>query len=137
MFGLIQGEANKVRPGARPLSSMSPTLIEKNGQTVFAIGAPGGPKIISSVLQVIYRLILKNLDVEQAIRTQRVHHQFLPDVITIDPDRFSPEVLALLKARGHAIETGSTGRVYAISLSADGILSAAFDDRGEGGAGGF
>lgn len=137
MFGLIQGDANKVRAGARPLSSMSPTLVEKDGQTVLAVGAPGGPRIISGVLQVLYRVLQREDDVDWAIQAPRVHHQFLPDVLYVDTKRFSPEVLIGLKALGHEkIESGSTAKVYAVKLEA-GILSGAYDSRGEGAAGGY
>lgn len=137
MFGLIQGEANAVRAGARPLSSMSPTVVEKNGQTVLSLGAPGGPRIISAVLQVIYRTLARGLDVDVAIQTPRVHHQFLPDVVKTDANKLPPESLAALKAKGHSIEFSSTAKVYAIRRSADGGLAAAADARGEGAAGGY
>ena len=136
MFGLIQGEANAVRAGARPLSSMSPTLVEKDGQTVLSLGSPGGPRIISAVFQVIYRTLARGLDVDVAIQTPRVHHQFLPDVVKTDANKLPPESIAGLKARGHTVELSSTAKVYAISRAKDGTLSAAADARGEGAAGG-
>ncbi len=137
MFGLIQGDANAVRAGARPLSSMSPTIVEKDGQTVLSLGSPGGPRIISAVLQVIYRSLARSLDVDVAIQSPRVHHQFLPDVVKTDANKLSPELLAALKAKGHTIELSSTAKVYAVRRSADGSLSAAADARGEGAAGGY
>jgi gamma-glutamyltranspeptidase/glutathione hydrolase len=137
MFGLIQGAANQVRAGARPLSSMSPTLVEKEGRLVLALGAPGGPRIISGVLQVLYRFLSRGNNIDWAIQAPRVHHQFLPDKLFMDRQRFSPEVIAGLKARGHILEEGSTAKVYGVSLSSAGILSAAFDSRGEGAAGGY
>jgi len=136
MFGLIQGEANAVRAGARPLSSMSPTIVEKEGQTVLSLGSPGGPRIISAVFQVIYRSLARNLDVDVAIQSPRVHHQFLPDSVKTDANKLPPETLAALKAKGHTIEFSSTAKVYAIRRSSDGMLSAAADARGEGAAGG-
>jgi gamma-glutamyltranspeptidase/glutathione hydrolase len=136
MFGLIQGEANAVRAGARPLSSMSPTIVEKDGQTVLSLGSPGGPRIISAVYQVIYRTLARGLDVDIAIQSPRVHHQFLPDVVKTDANKLPPESLAGLKAKGHTVEFSSTAKVYAIRRSADGTLSAAADARGEGAAGG-
>ena len=137
MFGLIQGEANQVRAGARPLSSMSPTIAVKDGKAVLAVGAPGGPRIISSVLQVTYRALTQKIDVEQAVQAPRVHHQFLPNVVKYDDFRFSPETVEALKARGHKLETGSTGKVYAIRREPDGILTGSADMRGEGAAGGL
>jgi gamma-glutamyltranspeptidase/glutathione hydrolase len=136
MFGLIQGEANVVRAGARPLSSMSPTIVEKEGQTVLSLGAPGGPRIISAVFQVIYRTLARGLDVDVAIQTPRVHHQFLPDVVKTDANKLPPESIAGLKALGHQVEFSSTAKVYAIQRAKDGTLSAAADARGEGAAGG-
>ena len=136
MYGLIQGDANAVRAGARPLSSMSPTIVEKDGQTVLSLGSPGGPRIISAVFQVIYRSLARGLDVDTAIQSPRVHHQFLPDAVKTDANKLSPEVLAALKAKGHTIDFSSTAKVYAIRRATDGILSAAADARGEGAAGG-
>ena len=137
MYGLVQGVANRVEAGKRPLSSMSPTLVEKRGKLVAAIGAPGGPRIISGVLQGIYRLLARNMDADQAIQTARVHHQFAPNILFHDKNRFTPETLAGLKARGHQLKEGSTGKVYIIHLRDDGILEASFDSRGEGSAGGI
>lgn len=137
MFGLIQGTANKVEPGKRPLSSMSPTLVLKNDKVVMAIGAPGGPRIISSVLQALYRILGRNGDIDIAVQAPRVHHQFLPPKVFIDAHRFSPEVLKGLRDRGHTLEEGWMGRVYVVRRRADGILEGAFDSRGEGAVGGL
>lgn len=137
MFGLVQGMANKVEAGKRPLSSMSPTLVTKDGETVLALGAPGGPRIISSVFQVLYRVLGQNLDLDLAIQTPRVHHQFLPNVLYIDRQRFSPEVVNLLKKKGHKVEEAWMAKVYAIQKDSNGILRAAYDSRGEGAAGGL
>lgn len=136
MFGLIQGEANAVRAGARPLSSMSPTIVEKDGATVLSLGSPGGPRIISAVFQVIYRSLARHLDVDVAIQSPRVHHQFLPDQVKTDANKLPPESIAGLKAKGHDVAFSSTAKVYAIRRTSDGLLSAAADARGEGAAGG-
>ncbi len=138
MYGLIQGEGNNVAPGKRPLSSMSPTLVEKNDKVVMSLGAPGGPRIISSVLQVLYRVLVQNLNVDVAVQTPRVHHQFLPTKLYVDARRFSPEILQGLRDRGHVIEeAGWMGKVYAVRLNDGGVLEGAFDARGEGAAGGI
>ncbi len=137
MFGLVQGMANKVEPGKRPLSSMSPTLVIKDGKTVMAIGAPGGPRIISSVFQVLYRVLAHKSDVDLAVQAPRVHHQFLPNKLFVDEGRFSPEILQGLRSRGHEIENGWMGRVYLVKLRDDGLLEGAFDSRGEGSVGGI
>lgn len=136
MFGLIQGEANLVRPGARALSSMSPTIVEKDGQTVLAVGAPGGGRIPTAVLQVLYRFIAQGFDVEQAILAPRLHHQYLPNKVFVDALKLPPETLRALENRGHEIETGRTGRVYAVSRSREAILSGAGDPRSESASGG-
>jgi gamma-glutamyltranspeptidase/glutathione hydrolase len=137
MFGLIQGDANKVEPGKRPLSSMSPTIVEKNGELVMAVGSPGGPRIISAVLQVLYRSLVNGFDMDHAIQAGRVHHQYLPNILYIEPFRFSPEILEGLKARGHKVEESDVALVYGIRKRADGLLEGAFDSRAEGAAGGF
>lgn len=137
MYGLTQGPGNDVQPGKRPLSSMSPTLIEKNGKTVLAIGAPGGPRIISGVLQGIYRIIGREEDMDLALQAPRVHHQFKPEKIMIDYGRMSPETKEGLKARGHVLEESWGAKVNAVRLRDDGVLEAAFDSRAEGAAGGI
>jgi gamma-glutamyltranspeptidase/glutathione hydrolase len=138
MYGLVQGKANYVDPGKRPLSSMSPTIVEKNGQTVVALGAPGGPRIISGVFQALYRILVNNLDVDQAIQAPRVHHQFRPHRLFVDRERLSPETVKGLKDRGHQVDfVQSIAKVYAIKRNSEGLLEAAFDARGEGAAGGY
>jgi gamma-glutamyltranspeptidase/glutathione hydrolase len=137
MFGLIQGEGDLVRAGARPLSSMSPTLVEKNGKVVLVLGAPGGPRITSAVMQVLHRSLDQTFDIDQAIQAPRVHHQFLPDVVITDHLKLPPETIAALEARGHKIDFGSTAKVYGVRRDDKGILSGAADSRGEGAAGGF
>jgi len=126
-----------VAPGKRPLSSMSPTIVEKNGKTVMAIGAPGGPRIISSVLQVLYRTLGRGQDLQPAVEAPRVHNQFLPNKIFIDENRFSPEVLEGLRARKHVLEESWPGRVFAVRMLDGNILEAVVDTRAEGLASGF
>ena len=137
MFGLIQGETNRVQARARPLSSMSPTIVEKEGRTILAVGSPGGPRIISAVMQVLHRSLTQPFDIDQAIQAPRVHHQFLPNTVKTDAMRLPPETIEALRARGHKIETGSTAKVYGVRLSPEGLLSGAADARGEGAAGGI
>lgn len=135
-FGLIQGKGNLVQAGKRPLSSMSPTLVEKDGKIILALGGRGGPRIISSVFQVLYRVLVRNNDIDTAIQTARVHHQFLPNKIIMDVDRTSPEVVKELKSRDHIVEQGWQGRVYGV-MTKDGVLEGAFDSRREGSVRGF
>ncbi len=137
MFGLIQGTNNLVQPGKRPLSSMSPTIVEKNGRTVLALGAPGGSRIISAVAQVLYRHLVNKFSLDMAIQTPRVHHQFSPHKLYLDKNRWPPETLDLLRKKGHLLEESNVARVFAVGLTPDGILEAAFDSRGEGFAGGY
>lgn len=137
MFELIQGDPNSVEPGKRPLSSMSPALVEKDGKVIMSLGSPGGPRIVSAVLQVLYRSLVTGLDMDQAIQAPRVHHQFQPHKLFVDKNRLSPEILKDLRGRGHEIVETSVAKVYGVRLGADGVLEAAFDSRGEGGAGGF
>lgn len=137
MYGLIQGTGNLVEAGKRPLSSMSPTIITKSGETVLALGAQGGPRIISSVFQTWYRVINNKLDIDRAIQTPRVHHQFMPDVIYTD-SFLSPDTRTALEKLGHKIETSWPAKVNGIQRDPiKKILSGAFDSRGEGAAGGI
>jgi gamma-glutamyltranspeptidase/glutathione hydrolase len=139
-FGLVQGPGNVVEPGKRPLSSMSPTLVGKDGRIVMALGAAGGPRIISSVIQTIYRVLVTGLDLDRAVQFPRVHHQFLPNKLYMDEFKFSPEVVDALRRRGHdTVEQmpGYLGRVKAVRLNEKNYLEAAYDNRSEGAAGGF
>jgi gamma-glutamyltranspeptidase/glutathione hydrolase len=101
MFGLIQGEPNSIGPKKRPLSAMTPTIVLKNGKPYFAIGSPGGPTIINTVLQVILNVIEFEMNIQQAIDAPRVHHQWLPDEIVCEPFGLSKDTIEALKARGH------------------------------------
>lgn len=137
IYGLIQGAANKVEPGKRPLSSMTPTLIEKNGKIILVVGAQGGPRIISSVAQVIYRVLVNQYNVEEAIHAPRIHAQFLPPIIYMDQKRWSPEVIDGLRTRGHQVEESWMGRVYGVHLTSKGLIEGAHDNRVEGASGGY
>lgn len=101
-FGLIQSEANLPEPGKRPLSSMSPTIVMKDGNIVLVTGSPGGSRIISAVLQVIVNVIDRGMAVADAVAAPRLHHQWMPDEVRIDRG-FPGEVIEALKARGHKV----------------------------------
>lgn len=101
-FGLIQSEANLPEPGKRPLSSMSPTIVTKDGNIVLVTGSPGGSRIISAVLQVIVNVIDRGMTVADAVAAPRLHHQWMPDEVRIDRG-FPPAVIEALKSRGHKI----------------------------------
>ncbi len=139
-YGLQQGFGNRVQPGKRPLSSMSPTLVEKDGRIVMTLGAAGGPRIISSVIQTIYRVLVSGLDIDRAVQFPRVHHQFLPNKLYMDEFKFSPEVVKGLQQRGHETveqRPSSLGRIKAVRLNDKGYLEASFDNRSEGAVGGY
>ena len=138
MFGLVQGEANSIGPGRRPLSSMVPTIVLKNGKPFLALGAPGGSMIITAVLQVMLNVMDFGMNVQDAIDFPRVHHQWKPDTLGIERG-VSPDTIALLKKAGYSIEESKPiviARVEAILLS-DGWLQGAHDERGSGKAAGY
>ncbi|HEX5086118.1 MAG TPA: gamma-glutamyltransferase [Blastocatellia bacterium] len=100
-YGLIQGEANAVAARKRPLSSMTPTIVLKDGKLYFAVGSPGGPTIINTVTQVIVNIIDHGMNIQQAVDWPRVHHQWMPDQITYEPYGLAPDVLNRLQSMGH------------------------------------
>ena len=81
MFGLVQGAANAIQPGKRPLSSMTPAIVEKDGRPVFVLGSPGGPRIITAVLETLMNLVDFGMDPESAVAASRFHQQYLPDTV--------------------------------------------------------
>jgi gamma-glutamyltranspeptidase/glutathione hydrolase len=101
-FGLVGYEANLPGPGKRPLSSMSPTIVLKDGKPVLVTGSPGGSRIISTVLQVIVNVLDYHMDVAAAVTAPRLHHQWLPDEVRVEHG-FSDETLAALRAKGHRV----------------------------------
>jgi gamma-glutamyltranspeptidase/glutathione hydrolase len=101
-YGLIQGEANAIAPKKRPLSSMTPAIVLQDGQPFFAIGSPGGPTIINTVLQVILNVVDFGMDMQEAIEAPRFHHQWLPDVIYWEQFGLNPDTRAALERMGHA-----------------------------------
>jgi len=103
LFGLVQGEANAIAPGKRPLSSMAPTLVEKDGRVVLALGSPGGSRIITTVLETALNLIDYGMGLQEAVDAPRFHHQWLPDTIFAEPYAFSPDTQKLLEGMGYTI----------------------------------
>ncbi len=103
MFGLVQGEANAIAPGKRPLSSMTPTMVLKDGKLFMTVGAPGGGRISTAVLQVILNVIDFGMNVQDAIDAPRLHHQWQPDTLSLERG-ISPDTVALLKNRGYAVD---------------------------------
>jgi gamma-glutamyltranspeptidase/glutathione hydrolase len=119
LYGLVQGEANAIEPRKRPLSSMTPTIVLREGKPWFALGSPGGPTIINSVLQVIVNVVDFGMDMQQAVAAPRVHHQWLPDEIRWEPYGISPDTRRLLERRGHLFRErpGEMGDVQAIMIA--------------------
>jgi len=123
-FGLVGFEANLPGPGKRPLSSMSPTIVLKDGKPVLVTGSPGGSLIISTVLQVIVNVLDYGMDVAAAVAAPRLHHQWLPDDVRIERG-FADETLAALKAKGHrVIEPMGQTSANSIAVTANGLLGA-------------
>ena len=91
-FGLVQGKANQVEPGKRPLSSMSPTIVLRDGKLFMVTGSPGGSTIISTVMQSIVNVIDFGMNMQQAVNAPRMHHQWYPDSIFVEPGLLTPEV---------------------------------------------
>jgi gamma-glutamyltranspeptidase/glutathione hydrolase len=105
MFKLIQGEADAIAPGKRPLSSMSPTFVLKDGKVVLITGSPGGSTISNTVLCVVTNFIDHGMPVAQAVNAPRIHHQWLPDVINYEPYGLAEDVITALQAKGHTLAT--------------------------------
>jgi gamma-glutamyltranspeptidase/glutathione hydrolase len=136
LFGLIQGEANSIQPRKTPLSSMTPTIVLRNGKLYLVVGSPGGPTIINTVLEVLVNVIDFGMNIADAVDAPRLHHQWMPDVLRVEPG-FSPDTVELLKARGHTVEIENhQGEVAAIRVQ-DGWLEGDADPRTEGTAKGY
>ena len=103
LFGLVQGTANAIAPGKRPLSSMSPTLVLRDGRVAMVVGSPGGSRIITITLEVLLNLIDYGMEPQEAVNATRIHHQWLPDVIAAEPYALSADTLQALQSRGYTI----------------------------------
>lgn len=140
MFGLVGAEANKIEPEKRMLSSMTPTIVEKNGQLHMVVGTPGGSTIITSVLQTILNVHEFDMGMQEAVNQPRFHHQWLPDVIKMEPKGFNKQVKKDLQQLGYKLdETNSLviGKVDAILVLPNGKLEGGADPRGDDTAIGF
>ena len=141
-FGLVGGEANSIRGGKRPLSSMTPTIVTTNTahpRPVMALGSPGGSTIITSVLQVLLNVLDHHMPLQEAVDAPRFHHQWLPDVVRYEARMLPRDVADGLTRRGHNLELSShsLGNVAAIWFAGDGTIHGAADPRGQGRAAGY
>jgi gamma-glutamyltranspeptidase / glutathione hydrolase len=130
MYGLVGGAANALEPGKRPLSSMSPTLVERNGQLVATLGSPGGSAIITTVFQGVLNVIDFGLDARAATAAPRFHHQWLPDEVRLEEGRFLQPILDWLTAHGYTLDAvPALGRMEIIRRRPDGTLEGGADPR--------
>ena len=138
MFGAIGNEANAIAPRKRMLSSMTPTIVERDGKLAFVLGTPGGTTITTSVLQTIINIIDHNMTGQEATNARRFHHQYVPDFVRIEEGTFSAETVAELERKGHILRNiGALGKVEIIVRRSDGSLEGAADPRGDDAAAGF
>jgi gamma-glutamyltranspeptidase/glutathione hydrolase len=137
MYGVLQSPANSIEPGKRPLSAMSPTIVAREGKPYLITGAPGGPTIISTVVQNIVNVIDFGMDAQQAADAPRFHHQWMPDELRMESQGFSPDTVRILEGMGHRVRLGSPmGRAMNILATEDGWTGAA-DSRSDGLAAGY
>lgn len=140
MYGVIGGEANKIQPGKRMLSSMTPTIIEKDGKLLMVVGTPGGSTIITSVFQTILNVLEHKMDMQEAVGAKRFHSQWLPDAIFAEQSAMSADDSLTLVKMGHKFDPaylGGIGRVDAILVLPDGRLQGGADPRGDDWAEGY
>ncbi|WP_430911356.1 gamma-glutamyltransferase [Methylobacterium sp. sgz302541] len=130
-YGLVGGDSNAVAPGARPLSSMSPTFVLRDGKLVLVTGSPGGSRIITTVLQVIVNLVDLRMNLAEAVAFPRIHHQWRPDVLLVE-EGLSPDTLALLRAKGHKVKVATPSGSANSVMRIDGLLAGASDPRQRG-----
>jgi gamma-glutamyltranspeptidase/glutathione hydrolase len=119
MFGLIQGEANAIVPGKRPLSSMTPAIVVKDGKLALVLGSPGGPTIITTVANVLIHAVDYGEEIQHAVNAPRFHHQWMPDELRVENWQLSPDTQDLLEKMGHKLKrTGSWGDAECIAIDA-------------------
>ena len=132
MYGLVGGEANSIAPNKRMLSSMTPSIVEKNGNLFMVVGTPGGSTIITSVFQTIINVIDFDMGMQEAVAAKKFHHQWLPDEVYMEKDAIDSLAVEKLKAKGYKISPrGAIGRVDAILKTKDGAYQGGADPRGD------
>jgi len=141
-FGLIQGAANAIQPHKRPLSSMTPTILVKNGKPILVLGSPGGPTIITSVLQVVVNVVDHGMILQEAVAAPRIHHQWLPDAIDVEEGAIPQAVREVLTRNGYRFSDGEGrhwGDVEAIAIDPQTALRIGVSDprSGDAGAAGY
>ena len=140
LFGLIGADANAIAPQKRMLSSMTPTLIERDNKLWMTLGTPGGSTIITSVLQTILNVYEFNMSMQQAVDAPRFHHQWFPDVVKVEATSFDTKTIKSLESKGYVVDyknPSSIGKVDAILVLPDGSFEAGADKRGDDTAVGF
>src|SRR6202021_1154297 len=121
LFGLVQGKANAIAPGKRPLSSMTPTIVLKDGKPVLVVGTPGGSRITTTVLEIIINVIDHGMTLQEAVDAPRIHHQWLPDTLAGEPFAFSSDTVKSLNRMGYRVVplepwgTGNAAEVIGIA----------------------
>ena len=140
MYGLLQGPANAIGPGKRPLSAMTPTFVLKNGKLFLVLGSPGGPTIITTVANIVTDVVDYGLNIQQAVNAPRFHQQWMPDEIKVEPTGISPDTLGILEHMGHKVKMDRDYWGDAECIAVDeksGELLGASDGRNHGKAVGF
>ncbi len=138
-YGLIQGEANAIAPGKRPLSAMTPTFVLRDDRLFMVVGSPGGPTIINTVLQTIVNVIDFGMTIQEAVDAPRIHHQWMPDRLLMERTGFADDVVQALRARGQRVEIrGTIGDCQSILIDpGTGVRLGAADPREDGKAIGY
>jgi gamma-glutamyltranspeptidase/glutathione hydrolase len=137
-FGLIGAEANKIEPGKRMLSSMSPTLVLENREPLLILGSPGGSKIITTVAQAIIDFDRFHMAIDEIVAHPRFHHQWLPDVVYLEQGGYPESVKTALEKYGHKVEERAPyGDLQMIYIDPAGLMAAASDPRNDGASGGY